>query len=152
MVLEDVFKTAFRTHNGYYEFLVMPFGLFNAPITFQSLMNDNLRNFLRKFILVFFDDILVYTKDMIEHLHYLIVVFELLCANQLVTRKRKSRSRWIESFVVSNVFSYGVVEITSLKTNKVLKVNEHQLKFFYESWTTELTTSVELLRCRGRTN
>jgi len=73
------------------------------------------------------------------------VVFELLCANQLVTRKRKSRSRWIESFVVSNIFSYGVVEITSLKTNKVLKVNEHQLKTFYESWTTELTISVELV-------
>jgi hypothetical protein len=73
------------------------------------------------------------------------VVFELLCANQLVTRKRKSRSRWIESFVVFNIFSYGVVEITSLKTNKVLKVNEHQLKTFYESWTTELTISVELV-------
>jgi len=70
MVLENVFKTAFRTYNGYYKFLVIPFGLFNAPITFQSLMNDILRNYLRKFILVFFDDILVYTKDMTEHLPF----------------------------------------------------------------------------------
>jgi len=56
----------------------------------------------------------------------------------------KLRSRWIEIFVISNVFSYGAVEITSLETNKVLKVNEHRLKPFYEGWTTELTASVEL--------
>jgi hypothetical protein len=53
-------------------------------------------------------------------------------------------SRWIRPFVVSNVFSYGAVEITSLETNKVLKVNGHCLKPFYEGWTTELTASVEL--------
>jgi hypothetical protein len=56
----------------------------------------------------------------------------------------KLRSRWIGSFVVSNVFSYSAVEITSLETNKVLKVNGHHLKPFYEGWTTELTASVEL--------
>ncbi|KAL9391718.1 hypothetical protein Peur_015638 [Populus x canadensis] len=56
----------------------------------------------------------------------------------------KLRSRWIGPFVVSNVFSYGAVEIRSLETNKVLKVNGHRLKHFYEGWTTELTASAEL--------
>ncbi|KAL9357253.1 hypothetical protein Peur_050506 [Populus x canadensis] len=56
----------------------------------------------------------------------------------------KLRSRWIGPFVVSNVFPYGAVEITSLDINKVLKVNGHRLKPFYEGWTAELTASVEL--------
>ena len=79
----DVHKTTFRTHEGHYDFFVMPFRLKNAPTTFQLVMNDILRLYLRKLVLVFFDDILIYNKSLEEHLHQLTVVLETLVAHKL---------------------------------------------------------------------
>ena len=86
---DDVDKTAFLTHRGHFEFLVMPFGLTNAPSTFQSLMNDVLKPFIRKFVLVFFDDILIFSSSWAEHLQYIKQVLQVLQEHHLVLKRSK---------------------------------------------------------------
>ncbi|KAM3243961.1 hypothetical protein ACQJBY_055715 [Aegilops geniculata] len=89
MRAEDIPKTAFRTHDGLYEFLVMPFGLCNAPATFQAPMNDLLRPYLRRFVLVFFDDILIFSETWADHLRHVRTVFTVLHQHRLFVKRSK---------------------------------------------------------------
>ncbi|GAU15122.1 hypothetical protein TSUD_08600 [Trifolium subterraneum] len=89
MAQGDIHKTAFRTHQGHYEFLVMPFGLCNAPSTFQATMNLLFEPFLRQFVIVFFDDILVYSPTLDTHLQHLETVFQCLLDNNFCLKRFK---------------------------------------------------------------
>jgi hypothetical protein len=75
---EDIRKTTFRTRYGHYEFIVVPFGLSNAPVVFMCLMNGVFREYLDKFIIVFLDDICIYSKSKEEHKHHLRMVLKVL--------------------------------------------------------------------------
>ena len=85
----DIYKTAFRTHDGHFEFLVMPFGLSNAPSTFQATMNRLFAPYLRKFVIVFFDDILVYSTSLEDHFEHLHRVFDCLHTNHFFVKLSK---------------------------------------------------------------
>ncbi|CAM8951483.1 unnamed protein product [Rhodiola kirilowii] len=89
MAEEDVYKTAFRTHEGNYEFLVMPFGLTNALATFQSEMNLIFKPLVRKSVLVFFDDILVCSSNASAYLHHLQEVLALLQSHYFFAKPTK---------------------------------------------------------------
>jgi hypothetical protein len=89
MLSVDVHKMAFHTHDGLYEFLVMSFGLCNAPATLQALMNDVLRPYIRQFVLVFFDDILIYNTSWVDHLRHLRAVLDTLRQHRLFVKKSK---------------------------------------------------------------
>ncbi|GKD84089.1 putative reverse transcriptase domain-containing protein [Tanacetum coccineum] len=86
---EDISKTAFRTRNGHYEFQVMPFGLTNAPAVFMDLMNRVYKPYLDKFVIVFIDDILIYSKNKQEHEEHLKLILELLKKEELYAKFSK---------------------------------------------------------------
>ncbi|XP_060969861.1 uncharacterized protein LOC133037067 [Cannabis sativa] len=85
----DIHKMTFRTHDGHYEFVVMPFGLTNAPSTFQAAMNHLFRPYLRRFVTVFFDDILVYSSSSAEHMGHLRTVLQLLRSHSFYAKASK---------------------------------------------------------------
>ena len=105
----DVLKTAFRTRYGHFEFLVMPFGLTNAPTAFMDLMNRVFQPYLDQFVVVFIDDILVYSKDAHEHEQHSRIVLQILREKQLFAKLRKC-DFWLKevSFIGHIVFAEGI--------------------------------------------
>jgi hypothetical protein len=87
----DVSKMAFRTRYGHYEFLVMPFGLTNAPADFMDYMTQIFQSYLDRFIIIFIDDILVYSKNPQEHVQHLKIVLDILREKQLYAKFSKCK-------------------------------------------------------------
>ena len=86
---DDEWKTAFRTRYGHFEYKVMPFGLTNAPATFQHMLNDILREFIDIFIIVYLDDILIYSKSLDSHIEHVRKVLKKLLENRLYVKLEK---------------------------------------------------------------
>ncbi|GJS57331.1 putative reverse transcriptase domain-containing protein [Tanacetum coccineum] len=107
---QDISKTAFRTRYGHYEFLVMPFGLTNAPAVFMDLMNRVFHEYLDKFVIVFIDDILVYSKSEEEHEQHLRIVLEILRQKKLYAKFSKCEF-WLQqvAFLGHIVSADGII-------------------------------------------
>ncbi len=117
---DDIHKTAFRTHQGLFEFLVMPFGLTNAPATFQALMNDVLLPFLHRFVLVFFDDILIYRSSWSEHLRHVRTVLQTLQDHKLRLKRSKCEFGLSAISYLGHVISAAGVAMDRSKVQAVL--------------------------------
>lgn len=117
---DDISKTVFRTRYGHYEFLVMPFGLTNAPAVFMDLMNRVFREFLDKFVVVFIDDILVYSHSIKEHARHLRILLQILRDRQLYDKLRKCEF-WIDRVVfLGHVISSEEVFVDPSKREAIL--------------------------------
>ncbi|GJW86391.1 putative reverse transcriptase domain-containing protein [Tanacetum coccineum] len=113
---EDIPKTAFRTRYGHYEFQVMPFGLTNALAVFMDLMNRVCKPYLDKFMIVFIDDILIYSKNKKEHEEHLKAILELLKKEELYAKFSKCLAGYYRRFIEGfSKFSKPMTKLTQKK-------------------------------------
>ena len=115
----DVSKTAFRTRYGHYEFLVMPFGVSNAPAVFMDYMNRIFQPYLDQFVIIFIDDILIYSKNPQEHAQHLRIVLDILREKQLFAKFSKCEFWLSEVKFLGHVISQGGVAVDQSKVEAV---------------------------------
>nr|GEY46901.1 hypothetical protein [Tanacetum cinerariifolium] len=140
---EDIPKTAFRTRYGHYEFQVIPFGLTNALTIFMDLMNYVCKLNLDKFVIVFIDDILIYSKNKEEHEEHLKLILEFLKKEELYAKFSKCEF-WIpkalpkgsEDFVVYYDASHKRLGVILMQREKVIAYASRQLKIHEKNYTT----------------
>ncbi|GJW83776.1 reverse transcriptase domain-containing protein [Tanacetum coccineum] len=123
---KDIPKTSFRTRYGHYEFQVMAFGLTNAPAVFIDLMNHVCKPYLDKFVIVFIDDILIYSRNEEEHANHLRIILELLQKEELYAKFSRLPSYTIRSpSICASIFEkQSVVSLSDPSTNKAFQVLE----------------------------
>lgn len=117
----DEWKTAFNTTSGHYEYLVLPFGLTNAPAVFQCLVNDVLRDMINKFVFVYLDDILIFSRSLTEHTSHVRKVLQRLLENQLFVKAEKCEFHRNSVSFLGYVVSAGTVEMDQQKIKAVVE-------------------------------
>jgi hypothetical protein len=121
MAEKDELNTAFKTHHGHFQFRVMPFGLTNAPATFQCLMNAIFQQHMRRFVLIFMDDILVYSPTLESHVDHLEEVFSILQQHQLYAKKSKCSFATNQISYLGHIISDKGVATDPEKTASMIK-------------------------------
>ncbi|GJX96881.1 putative reverse transcriptase domain-containing protein [Tanacetum coccineum] len=148
---EDISKTVFRTRYGHYEFQVMPFGLTNAPAVFMDLMNRVCKPYLDKFVIVFIDDILIYSKSKQEHEKHLKLILKLLKKDQLYAKFYKCEF-WIPKvqFLGHVIDSQGLtgyyqrfIEGFSMIVKPMTQLTQKKVKF---DWSDKAETAFQLIK------
>ena len=122
MKADDAQKTSFRSKYGHYEYVVMPFGVTNAPTVFIDYMNRIFRPFLDKFVIVFIDDILIYSKTWEEHVEHLRLVLSILREKHLYAKLSKCEF-WMRSIILGlgHVISAQGITVDPTKVEAVVK-------------------------------
>jgi hypothetical protein len=123
---EDISKTAFRTRYGNYELTMVPFGLSNAPIVFMCLMNGVFREYLDKFVIIFLDDILIYSKLEEEHKHHLSMLLQVLREHPLYAKLSKcsfyqNKIHYLGHVISKDVIAVDLENIEAIREWSVLK-------------------------------